>query len=83
MAVLKKSFFRKTVNTANYSLVAQAVAEYAGLSVGIDDIPAFFTEYMGISDYSYYEEQYGLPYLKQVTLQKKVLDFIVANIVLL
>ena len=69
-------------NNAKYSLVAQAIAEDADISVDNEDVVAFFTEYMGTSDYSSYEEQYGLPYLKQVALQQKVLDFIVENAVL-
>ena len=69
-------------NNTKYSLVVQAVAEDANISVNNEDLLAFFTEYMGTSDYSDYEEQYGMPYLKQVTLQQKVLDFIVENAVL-
>ena len=64
------------LKSATYALVTQAVAEDANLSVSDEDLVNFFAEYVGSSDYSSYEEQYGLPYLKQVTLCQKVLDYI-------
>ncbi|NLA43398.1 hypothetical protein GX865_04615 [Candidatus Saccharibacteria bacterium] len=70
-------------NNAVYSLVAQAVAEDAGIFVKDEDLDDFFIANTGSSDYSYYEEELGLPYLMQLTLQQKVIDFIIKNAVLL
>jgi trigger factor len=58
---------------ATFYLVAQAIAEDAGLSVGDEDL-ADFTE----SDF----ELYGLPFLKQHVLINKVLDCIIENAVI-
>ena len=73
----------ENTNNARYSLAIQAVAEDAGISVNDEEVAAFFAEYMGTSDYSSYEEEYGLPYLKQLVLQQKVVNFIIENAVLL
>lgn len=62
---------------ARYYLVCQAIAEDANIAITEDDL----VEYLG-SDYLDYEEEYGLPYLKQYSLGMKVLDFIVENSVL-
>ena len=70
----------ENINTeARFSLVIQAVAEDAGISV--DDMD--MVNYMGRSDYGDLAEQYGLPYLKQYALIQKVLDFVIASAVLL
>lgn len=63
-------------SAASYSLVIQAIAEDAKISVTKDDLAAFFKDNMGTEDYSSYEKQYGLPYLMQVTLRQKVIDFL-------
>lgn len=55
----------------NY-LVYQAVAEAAGITVTDDDVAAYFEQGMGVSDYSSYEQAYGMPYLKMVALVQKV-----------
>ena len=68
--------------TATYYLVSQAVAEDAGFSVNDDDLSSFFADYIGAVDYSPYEEQYGMPYLKQIVLCQKILDYIIENAVL-
>ena len=70
--------YDSNIETAKFYLVIQAVAEDAGLTVSDEDI----ANYLGTSDYSSYEEQYGLPYLKQYCLIQKVIDHIVENAVL-
>lgn len=67
---------------AKYGFVVQAIAEDAGMSVSDEDLTNYFIQYTGEGDYSIYEEQYGLAYLKQVVLYQKVLDFVVENAVL-
>jgi len=71
------------MSTAVYYLVIQAVAEDAGFSVSSEDITNFFVENDGSGDYSSYEEQFGLPYLKQVVLSRMVIEFIAQNAILL
>lgn len=83
MDELIESNQEENTNNVRYALASQAVAEDAGISVDNEDVAAFFAEYMGISDYSPYEEEYGLPYLKQLTLQRKVLELIMKNAALL
>ncbi|HHU08338.1 MAG TPA: hypothetical protein GXZ59_08360 [Clostridiaceae bacterium] len=83
MDELIESSQEANTNNVRYSLAIQAVAEAAGISVEEDDVVAYFEEYLGTSDYSAYEEELGLPYLKQLTLQQKVVDFIIENAVLL
>ena len=75
----------KESNTENaeYLIVVQAVAEDADISISEDDIIEYFDKYMGTSDYSAYEQEYGLPYLKQMVLQQTVIDLMVENAVLL
>ena len=69
-------------SNASYTLIAQAVAESAGLSVSREDLANYFEENLGSPDYSEFEEEYGLPYLKQVVLFQKVMEFIIDNAVL-
>lgn len=61
------------LQSAKYTLVAQAVAEDADISVSEDDMVGYF------NDYSQYEEKYGLPYLKQIVLFQKVISYIIDN----
>ncbi|MDR1157862.1 MAG: FKBP-type peptidyl-prolyl cis-trans isomerase [Oscillospiraceae bacterium] len=70
------------LETATYYLVSQAIAEDMGYSVSDDDMTRFFTEQTGTSDYSSYEEQFGLPYLKQTVLCYTILNDIAENAVL-
>ncbi|HBN83010.1 MAG TPA: hypothetical protein DDZ89_04140 [Clostridiales bacterium] len=63
-------------------LILQAVAEDAKISVTNDDVSAYFIEYEGTSDYSPYEEIYGLPYLKLLVLNQEVINHIVENVTL-
>ena len=65
--------------TARMYLVLQAVAEDAGLTVAEEDIVDYFLRYVGSADYSEHTEFFGLPYIKLIVLQQKVLDFVVDN----
>ena len=67
---------------ATVSLVMQAVAEDLAISITDEDVAAFFVENMGTEDYTEYETEYGLPYLKMVVLQKHVVDYLTENAVL-
>lgn len=67
---------------ANFALIIQAIAEDAGISVSDQDVAAYFETYFGSDDYSEYEEYYGMPYLKLVTLNQMVMDYLEDNAVL-
>lgn len=60
--------------TVHYSLVMQAIAEDADISVSEDEVKAYFLNLSGSEDYSTYEEQYGKPMLVQTVLQQKIID---------
>ncbi|MDR1808607.1 MAG: trigger factor [Propionibacteriaceae bacterium] len=64
------------VTSVKFSLIVQAIAEDAPISVTEDDVAAYFLEQMGSADYSSYETSYGLPYLKQAALSQKVMDYL-------
>ena len=78
-----EAYYDENLASATFYLVIQAVAEDAGISVSDEDLTEFFSKHFGSSDYSTYEEQFGLPYLKQVALCQKVLDYVTENAVLL
>lgn len=79
---LKESNYDNNAETAKYYLIAQAVAEDAGITVSDDDVANFFKEYYDTDDYSSYEEQYGMPYLKQNVLCMLVIEHVSENAVL-
>ncbi|MDR1823793.1 MAG: FKBP-type peptidyl-prolyl cis-trans isomerase [Bifidobacteriaceae bacterium] len=62
--------------TVVYALVVQAIAEDAGWTVTEEDLAAFFLANAGSEDYSTYEAEYGLGYLKQLVLAQNVIDYI-------
>lgn len=68
--------------TATFSLVIQAIAEDAGITVTDEDVAAYFEKHMQGEDYTEYIESHGLPYLRYITLQQKVVDFLVNSAVL-
>ena len=70
------------LKNATYYLVLQAVAEDLNLSVSEEDLVDYFTENSGTGDYSSFENRYGLPYLKNIILCQKTLDYIIENAVL-
>jgi trigger factor len=67
--------------TSVYSLAIQAIAEDKEMIASDEDVSDYFLEYVGDADYSSYAEQFGLPYVKQVVLGQKVLDYIVEHAV--
>jgi trigger factor len=67
---------------ANFCLIIQAISEDADISVSDEDVAAYFKNYVGLDDYSKYEENYGMPYLKLVTLHQAVMDYLEDNAVL-
>jgi trigger factor len=68
--------------SAQFSLVIQAIAEDAKIKVSDDDVANYFKENMGTDDYSEYEKNYGMPYLKQAVLMEKVMAYLTEHAVL-
>jgi trigger factor len=79
---LLEKYRDKNTETASFYLIIQAIAEDADIKVNDDDVAEYFAEYMMIEDYSDYEELYGMPYLKLIVLNQKVLDYIKDNAVM-
>jgi len=75
-------YSEENLKRAEYSLIVQAIAEDLKLSVSTDDVAAYFVKFMKTDDYSSHETNFGLPYLKQVVLFQKVLDYIADNAVI-
>jgi trigger factor len=67
---------------ANFYLIIQAIAEDAGISVSDEDVATYFKDYAGLDDYSEYEENFGMPYLKFVALNQAVMDYLEDSAVL-
>ena len=61
---------------AEQSLIMQAIAEDRKITVSDADVAAYFKEQMGTEDYSQYETDYGMPYLKQAVMSYKVITFL-------
>lgn len=72
---LIEKYSADNLKNATYYLVIQAVAEDAGISASDEDMDNY------LPGYSSYEEEYGLPYLKQYVLALKILDYIIDNAV--
>ena len=64
------------IETAEYYLLAQAIAEDAALSVTDEDISEYFLQYANTDDYSQFETFYGKPYLKLMVLNQLTIDYI-------
>lgn len=80
MEDLLESYADTIKENAEYALIIQAIAEDQGIEAGEEDIAEYFTG-LGSEDYSAYEENYGIPYLKQVVITQKVHDLLMNNVV--
>lgn len=78
---LKEAQKDSNTKSASYFLALQAVAEKQNITVSDDDMKAYFLENMSTEDYSTYEDSYGLPYIKMVVLENKVLNWLTDNAV--
>jgi len=67
---------------AEFSLIMQAIAEDANITISNNDVAEYFKYYQGTDDYSTYKEIYGMPYIKQVVLNQAVMDYLIKNAVL-
>lgn len=72
-------YVERNTQAATFNLAVQAVAEDADLSVNDEDLAAYFKDEMKVDDHTSYETQYGKPYLMQVTLIQKVMNYLIEN----
>ena len=64
-------------NNAKFSLVIQGIAEDAGISATDDVVNAYVKKHLEEQNYTEYVDTYGLPYLRYITLQQAVMDYLV------
>ena len=67
-------------NQAVLTLILQAIAEDAQISVSDDEVAGFFMEHYG--DYYFLESEYGMPMLKQIVLGEVVMNYVMERVVL-
>ncbi|MFP4457693.1 MAG: trigger factor [Clostridia bacterium] len=70
------------IQNSNMFLVMQAIAEDAEITVSEEDMSEYFSNQMGVDDFSQLEEHYGGPYLKLNVLHATVLEMVEENAVL-
>ena len=63
------------LRSALYSLTIQAIAEDVAISVSSEELESYWP------GYSSYEEEYGLPWIKQNVLEMKIVEYITKNAV--
>jgi len=76
MEELKEKNRSNNEKESTYLLIVQAIAEKEGITVTSEDLEEYFAkEYPG-SDYTQFETQYGMPYLKMTVLSNKVAEHV-------
>lgn len=71
-----ESLDEKCKETEKTALICQTIAEKEGITATEDDVKAYVAETMGSEDsYDSQVETYGINYLKQMVIQKKVINF--------
>ncbi len=66
-------------SAAEQYLIIQAAAEDLHIVVTDEDIAAYFSEFMGVEDYTEYVAHYGRGFVAQAVLAEKTCDFLVAR----
>jgi trigger factor len=79
---LLELYYETNKQNAELYLILQAIAEMENISITDNDVAEYFKEFLGIDDYSQFEESLGMPYLKLNVLDQAVLDFLQDNAVL-
>jgi len=71
-----------TEMTAKMYLLIEAIAEDAEITASDDDVNEYFNEIMDSDNLVEFRTIYGLPHMKMVTIQKKVLDYLLERVIL-
>ncbi len=69
-------------DNAKFSLIMQAIAEKQAISITDNDVAAYFKKHLETEDYEEAKDVYGLPYLRYITLQQFVMDYLVDSAVM-
>lgn len=80
---LKEKYLESNTKAAKHSLVIQAIAETEKVTVTDEDVALYFKESLGADSLDLYIQRYGENYLKQITMGRKVLELLLANVDLL
>ncbi len=67
--------------SAKESLIIQAIAEDAGITISDDDVADYFETYLGVTDYEDYVTNYGIGYIKMSVLYTYVQVYIMDNVI--
>lgn len=73
MSDMLTAFDGEIASACEEELVVQAAAKKLGVELTDLDVTDYFTEQFGSGDYSVYEQNFGLPYVKKMILSWKVL----------
>ncbi|MBM7561745.1 trigger factor [Fusibacter tunisiensis] len=79
---LLESSKNEHIESAQFSLIMQAIIESENLTVSEAELVEFFKVNMGVEDYSDYEARYGKPYLVFNILQQNALSLVIDTAVL-
>jgi len=79
---LLKTAAEDTMEAAKFYLIIQAIAEDARISASAKDVADYYTKQVGLEQYTEYAQSYGMPYLKMVTLSRKVIEYLVDKAVI-
>ena len=80
---LKEKEYDGNVDVCKYTLVIQAIAEDSDILLSNEELASYFEENAGSSDYSTYEDEYGLPYIKHIVMEGVVMNLLQENVTLL
>ena len=81
LASLSADYRADFVSSTQGFLMCQAVAEKVGIEIDDEDIKAYFTDYIGNSEYSGFLSYYGAGYIGQDVLVYQVSRYLVENAV--
>lgn len=67
---------------AKFYLIIQAIAEDAKINLSDDDVKEYFTNEYSEEDYTSLMENAGMPYMKMIVINQKVLEILEENVIL-
>jgi trigger factor len=71
-----------TEMTARMYLIIEAISEEVGITATDEKVNEYFSALMDEEGLAGFQETYGLPHMKMVTIQKSVLDYIMERVIL-
>ncbi|MBO4288826.1 MAG: FKBP-type peptidyl-prolyl cis-trans isomerase [Lachnospiraceae bacterium] len=83
MSALLDHYAEELDGACKEELVMQAAAKELGIEVSTEDLETYFQEEIGRTDYSLYEEYFGLPYVKKMVIPWKLVKVLKEKAVML